>query len=70
MLQIGEDTGSIEHMLLNSAEYFEDEVETATVQLTEAINPILIVFVGIMIGLLVYSIYSPMFSVYDAIGSQ
>ena len=70
LLQIGEDTGSIEHMLLNSAEYFEDEVETATVQLTEAINPILIVFVGIMIGLLVYSIYSPMFSVYDAIGAQ
>lgn len=68
LLEIGEDTGNIEEMLNNSANYFEDEVETATLQLTSALQPIIIIVMGVFVGMLVYSIYSPMFSMYRGIG--
>jgi type IV pilus assembly protein PilC len=68
LLEIGEKTGNVEEMLNNSANYFEDEVETATLQLTSALQPIIIIFMGVFVGMLVYSIYSPMFSMYSSIG--
>ena len=68
LLQVGEETGNIEQMLENSANYFEDEVQTATKRLTAALNPIIIVVLGVFVGLLVYSIYTPMFSMYQGIG--
>lgn len=68
LLRIGEDTGNVEQMLENSASYFEDEVQTATMQLTSAINPIIMVVLGVFVGALVYSIYTPMFSLYNGIG--
>lgn len=68
LLQVGEETGNIEQMLENSANYFEDEVQTATQQLTAALNPIIIIVLGVFVGLLVYSIYTPMFSMYNGIG--
>ena len=64
MCVIGENTGNVGGMLENAAEYFEDEVETATIRVTGMIQPIIIVILGIFVGLLVYSIYSPMFSMY------
>ena len=64
MCTIGENTGNVGGMLENAAEYFEDEVETATLRVTGAIQPIIIIILGIFVGLLVYSIYSPMFSMY------
>lgn len=68
LLQIGENTGNIPQMLENSAIYFEDEVETATVALTSAIQPIIMIVMGVFVGMLVYSIYTPMFSMYSSIG--
>lgn len=68
LLEIGENTGNVEEMLNNSANYFEDEVETATLQLTSALQPIILIVMGAFVGMLVYSIYTPMFSMYSAIG--
>lgn len=68
MCRIGEETGKVGEMLENAASYFEDETETATLRLTGAIQPIIIIIIGIFVGLLVYSIYSPMFSMYRGIG--
>lgn len=67
MIDIGENTGNMETMLENCANYFEDEVESATVALTSAIQPIVIVLMGIIVGAMVYSIYMPMFSMYGNI---
>ena len=67
MATIGESTGNVGGMLENAAEYFEEESETATIRLTGAIQPAVIIFLGIFVGLLVYSIYSPMFSMYASI---
>lgn len=68
LLEIGENTGNVEEMLNNSANYFEDEVETATLQLTSALQPVILIVMGVFVGMLVYSIYSPMFSMYSGIG--
>lgn len=68
MVDIGENTGNMEQMLENSANYFEEEVETATVALTSALQPIIMIVMGVFVGMLVYSIYSPMFSMYSNIG--
>ena len=67
MATIGENTGNVGGMLENAADYYEEEVETATLRVTGAIQPIIIVFLGVFVGLLVYSIYSPMFSMYSSI---
>lgn len=67
LMSIGEETGDIPHMMTNAADYFEDEVQTATLQLTSALNPIIMIVMGVFVGLLVYSIYSPMFSMYNGI---
>lgn len=68
MVDIGENTGNMEQMLENSANYFEEEVETATIALTSAIQPAILIFMGVFVGMLVYSIYTPMFSMYSSIG--
>lgn len=65
LLNVGENTGNVEEMLENSANYFEDEVQTATAQLAAALNPVIMIFLGVFVGMLVYSIYSPMFSMYS-----
>lgn len=67
LIKIGEKSGNIEDMLDNAADYFEDEVKTTTMQLVSAINPIILIVLGIFIGMLVYAIYSPIFSVYQGI---
>ena len=67
MATIGEETGNVGGMLENAADYYEEEVESATLRVTGAIQPIVIVFLGVFVGLLVYSIYSPMFSMYSSI---
>lgn len=68
MVEIGDNTGNVENMLENSANYFEEEVETATVALTSALQPIILIVMGVFVGMLVYSIYMPMFSMYSSIG--
>lgn len=68
MCDIGENTGKVGEMIENAADYFEDETETATVKLTSALQPIIMIFLGIFVGMMVYSIYTPMFSMYQGIG--
>ncbi len=65
MLSIGEETGSIENMLERAAEYYEDEVETTTGALTAAMEPLIIVVMGVIVGIIVMAIYQPMISMYQ-----
>ncbi len=64
MLAIGEETGNIEHMLDKVAEYYEEETEVKTKNLTELMQPVMIVVLGGIIGLLVLAMYSPMINMY------
>ena len=61
MVKIGEETGELELMLSKVADFYEDEVDTAIASLTSIIEPVMMLGVGCMVGLVVISMYLPMF---------
>ncbi len=67
MMKVGEETGQITDMLDKLADYYDTEVETATDSLTSAMEPLLVVLLGIVIGGMVLCLYLPMFSIYGKI---
>ena len=69
MVSVGEESGTLPEMLSSIADFYENEVETATEQLTASIEPILIVGIGIIIGGMVISLYLPIFTIYGELGA-
>jgi type IV pilus assembly protein PilC len=61
MVQIGEESGSLDNMLGKIADYFEREVDDAVAALSSLLEPIIIVFLGVVIGGLVVAMYLPIF---------
>ncbi len=61
MIQIGEESGSLDNMLGKIADYFEREVDDAVAALSSLLEPIIIVFLGVVIGGLVVAMYLPIF---------
>ena len=61
MIQIGEESGSLDNMLGKVAEYFEREVDDAVAALSSLLEPLIIVFLGVVIGGLVIAMYLPIF---------
>ena len=68
MLSVGEDAGAMETMLEKISEFYDQEVEATTEALTSIIEPLLIAFVGIMVGGMIVALYLPIFNVFDLIG--
>jgi type IV pilus assembly protein PilC len=62
MVAIGEETGGLDTMLDKVADYYEREVDEAVDQLTAAIEPIMIIFLGAIVGLIVAGMFLPMFA--------
>lgn len=67
MVSIGEETGELESMLENIAEYYEDEVAEATEQMMAVIEPLIIVILALIVGVIIMAIMQPMLTMYDAI---
>jgi type IV pilus assembly protein PilC len=61
MVKIGEETGELEKMLGKIADFYEDEVDSAIQTLTSIIEPIMMIGVGLMVGVIIISMYLPMF---------
>jgi len=61
MISIGETTGKLDSMLSKIADFYEDEVDTAVESITSLIEPIMITFLGVVVGGLVISMYLPIF---------
>jgi type IV pilus assembly protein PilC len=61
MVKIGEETGELEKMLGKIADFYEDEVDAAIQSLTSIIEPLMMILVGIMVGIIVIAMYLPMF---------
>jgi type IV pilus assembly protein PilC len=61
MVKIGEETGELEKMLSKIADFYEDEVEAAVASLTSIIEPIMMIGVGLMVGVIIIAMYMPMF---------
>ncbi len=70
MVAVGEESGTLAEMLGSIADFYEDEVETATEQLSSLIEPVLIVGLGIVIGGMVISLYLPIFTLYGDLAKQ
>jgi type IV pilus assembly protein PilC len=66
LIRVGERTGGMEEMLASIAKYYQEEFESTVKGLTTMIEPLMIVFVGLMIGMLVVALYLPIFSAGDA----
>jgi type IV pilus assembly protein PilC len=68
MIAVGESTGALDAMLTKIADFYEEEVDQAVENLTSLIEPFMIVFLGIVIGGLVVSMYLPIFKMAGALG--
>jgi len=67
MIAVGESTGALDTMMEKIADFYDDEVDQAVSNLTDAIEPVMLVFLGVIVGGLVVSMYLPIFSMAGAI---
>ena len=67
MIAVGEDAGALEAMLGKISDFYDQEVESTTEQLTALIEPLMIAFIGVVIGGMIVALYMPVFSIFDKI---
>jgi type IV pilus assembly protein PilC len=70
MIAVGEDSGALEVMLRKVAEFYDQEVEAMTEQLTALIEPIMIAVIGVLIGGMIVALYLPIFDIYSAVSGS
>ena len=70
MVSIGEESGALDSMLDKAATYYEEMVDNAVDELTSLMEPIIMSFLGVVIGGLIIAMYLPIFSMGDAIGGS
>jgi type IV pilus assembly protein PilC len=68
MISIGEETGSLDTMLNKVADFYEAEVDAAVKSLTSIIEPIMMMFIGGLVGVIVISMYLPLFNMMNLVG--
>ena len=68
MVGVGEATGNLDAMLSKLADFYDNEVETAVGALLSVLEPVLLIFVGLLIGTIVISMYLPVFSMMQQVG--
>jgi type II secretory pathway component PulF len=61
MIKVGESTGALTEMLANVSEFYDEEIESRLARLVAAIEPIILVFMGLVISVLLYAFYLPLF---------
>lgn len=68
MVAVGEDSGAMEVMLSKVADFYDDEVEASTKALTSLIEPLLIAFLGVVVGGMIVALYLPIFNIVSVAG--
>jgi type IV pilus assembly protein PilC len=69
MIKVGESTGALTEMLANVSEFYDEEIEARLSRMVSAIEPIILVFMGIVIAVLLYAFYLPLFRL-SSVGQQ
>jgi type IV pilus assembly protein PilC len=67
MVSVGEATGELDFMLSKIADFYEERVNAAVKALTSILEPVMIVFIGGMVGFIVIAMYLPLFKVYNVV---
>jgi len=67
MIAVGEETGELDKMLSKIADFYDQEVDAAVKGLTSIIEPIVIVFMGLIIGGIVLAVFMPMLKLVNAV---
>lgn len=70
MIKVGESTGALTEMLANVSEFYDEEIEARLARIVAAIEPIILVFMGGIIALLLYAFYLPLFQLSSVSGTQ
>ena len=64
MISVGEDAGALEQMLSKIADFYDEEVTSATESLTASIEPLMIAFLGVVVGGMIVALYLPIFNIF------
>jgi type IV pilus assembly protein PilC len=67
MIAVGEDSGSLEHMLNKISDFYDDEVQATTEALTSLIEPLMLAFLGVVVGGMIICLYLPIFGIIGAV---
>src|SRR6266481_1918149 len=70
MVDVGEETGKLPEMLLKIADVYDDEVDNAVVALTSMLEPIMIVFLAVVVGTIVLALFTPLISIITGLQEQ
>ena len=70
MVDVGEETGQLPEMLLKIADVYDDEVDNAVTALTSILEPIMIVFLALVVGSVVFALFLPLIKIINQMGSQ
>ena len=68
MVEVGEETGELPEMLMKIADNYDDEVDNTVAGLTSIIEPLLIVFLALIVGTIVIALFLPLVSIIGSIG--
>lgn len=68
MVQVGESTGALDNMLNKIADFYEDDVDNMVTNLTAMMEPMIMVFLGVVLGGLIIAMYLPIFKLGQAVG--
>ena len=68
MVQVGESTGALDNMLNKIADFYEEDVDTMVTNLTAMMEPMIMVFLGVVLGGLIVAMYLPIFKLGQAVG--
>ena len=70
MIAVGEQTGALDRMLNKIADFYDEEVDVAVAGLTALLEPLLVIFLGVIIGGVVIAMYLPIFKLINVVGSK
>ncbi|HKL10942.1 MAG TPA: type II secretion system F family protein [Clostridia bacterium] len=68
MMKVGEESGSMDDMLSKTADFYDDEVDSAVEKMTTMIEPLIIVVLAVVVGMIILSVVLPMFDMFQYVG--
>jgi len=68
MIAVGEETGELDHVLEKVAQYYNEEVDQATENMSSVLEPVFLVIMGLVVAFVALGVYTPMFQLSEVMG--